>query len=212
MNLVPAAWKRARRAMFRAVVVVCSLAIVTGGMVAASVAPAHAQTVTSGGPYAITYSGGDLVASEDVAGISPSVLSGAIDTSWPKSVGLSPGASLSDLFQATWKKYSGASFPQPPGFSGGSSSVTSDGTGGSTVTIDVPGADISANQGVPDWLASVLSLAAGFLAYGVAFSSCEAFTVLAAAGSALAVGPPGAVVLTVVGTAVCNEVFSATFS
>ena len=101
-KLIPALWKRSRRGLFRVVAVICALAAVTGGLAAvtSTSAPARAdQTTTSGGPYAVTYSGGDVTASEDIAGVAPADVSNLLTTSWPEAVGLSAGASLTAIFK-----------------------------------------------------------------------------------------------------------------
>ena len=219
MNLVPVLWKRSRRGLFRAVAVICALAAVVGGLAVGTASPARAdQTITSGGPYAVTYSGGDLVASEDVAGVAPATLSNFLSTSWPEAVGLSSGASLSDLFQATWRTDSSTwqqnpstqGFPEPPSFSGGSASAFSDGGGGSTVSIDIPAADVQAN--VPGRIQGILVQLSGALAAAAAWAICEPVVLGVGTSAMTATGPGGAIVLSSVGSAICGGFGAAMWS
>jgi hypothetical protein len=210
---LPALWKRSRRGLFHTAAVICAIAVVASGVAAVTIGPARAQTITSGGPYALSNPGGDLVSSFDVADVAPASESNFITTTWPESVGLSSGESLSALFQSTWKQYSStwdayssdaaAEFPEPPSFNGGTVSVASDGAGGSTVTIDIPAADVTANAGVPSWLQGVLAGIAGFAGAAVAWGACQA-TVFALAGPLLLTTGPAGPALTAVGSALCG--------
>jgi hypothetical protein len=213
MNLVSVRWKRSRRGLFRAVAVICALAAVSYGAVAVTAAPARAdQTITPGGPVTASYTSGDLVATEDVPGIAPAVISNFLATAWPEAVGLSAGASLTAIYQATWQSDSSTwtnpstqGFPDPPNSSGGSATVTSDGSGGSTVTIDVPAATVSANINLPDWLTGALSQMAGVAAAVVSWSICEPL-VLTVGGAALVTTGPGGAALTAAGSAICGGI------
>jgi Alpha-L-arabinofuranosidase B, catalytic/Ricin-type beta-trefoil lectin domain len=216
MNLVPAVWKQSRRAFSRAFLVISALAVLLGGLVAVPSGVASAdQTVTSGGPFTVTSPGGDMVATYDAAGIDPASASSFLNTSWPEGVGLSPGPSLSDLLQATWRANSsleGSFFPDPPTFSGGSATIVSDGAGGSDITIDIPAADVQANAQLPSWARGMLSQLAGIFASIVAFGTCEALLLFAAIPALLTTGPAGEVVLGVVGTAFCSGLGSASWT
>jgi hypothetical protein len=170
MNLKPAFSKRSRRGLFRVMAVIGALAVMAGGAVAVTGGPARAQTVPSGGPFTLTYSGGDVVATYDDAGADPAVVSNIASTAWPESVGLPANPSLSALFQATYQEYSSiaqqysgaaaAQFTDPPTFSGGSISVASDGDEGSTVVFDIPAADVQTNS-LPAWASAILGALAG---------------------------------------------------
>jgi hypothetical protein len=212
MKLMPAFWKRSRRGLYRAAAVIGAFAAVAGGLTAVTAAPARAdQTITSGGPYAVTYSGGDVVASEDVPGVAPADVSNLLTTTWPQAVGLSAGASLTAIYQATWQEFSSTwqanpsaqGFPEPPDSSGGSASVSSDGSGGTTLNIDIPAATVSANITVPLWLQTALGQAAGILAAAASLAICEP-TVIAVGGVALGTTGPGGIVLTAAGTRICG--------
>ena len=212
MKLMPAFWRRSRRGLYRAVAVIGAFAAVAGGLTAVTAAPARAdQTITSGGPYAVTYSGGDVVASEDVPGVAPADVSNLLTTTWPQAVGLSAGASLTAIYRATWQEFSSTwqanpsaqGFPEPPDSSGGSASVSSDGSGGTTLNIDIPAAAVSANITVPLWLQTALGQAAGILAAAASLAICEP-TVIAVGGVALGTTGPGGIVLTAAGTRICG--------
>ena len=208
---------RLSRRLFRAIAVVGALAAVFYGV---SAVPAHAQTITSGGPYTITYPGGDLVNSVDVPGVDPTTMNNIISTNWPEFVGLSSGASPSDLFQATWQdnssillSFTPSQLDQPPTFSGGSISVSSDGNGGTTATIDIPGADVQANTTLPSWLQGVLATAAGAAAGILAGGICT-LALLAIGGAALVVpgGQGAAAVLTTLGASICSAFLTAVWT
>jgi hypothetical protein len=218
---MPALWKRSRRGLFRAAAVIGALAAVAGGLATVTAVPARAdQPITSDGPYAVTYSSGDLVASEDVADVAPAALNNFLSTSWPEAVGLSAGASLSSLFQATWQQYSvtwqqnptAQGFPEPPAFSGGSASAVSDGDGGSTVTIDIPAADVQANASVPGWAQGILAQMAGAAAAAAVWAICEPAVIAFGTAAMLTTGPTGAVVLGALGSAICGGFGSAAWT
>lgn len=190
-----------RRARFRAVAVICAFAVVIPGVVAVRAAPARAATISSasyGGPYTISYSGGDMVLSVTDDGESPTMMQNTISTYWPQAVGLSPGASLSALFQATWQVTSRATpgYPKPPTFSGGSISVS-----GSTITVDIPAAVVSAQFNTtawPAWAAGILAAIVGGLTFLLTWGFCAAFF--------LGLSPGPGVVLTGWGLRVCNGI------
>ncbi|WP_245796683.1 arabinofuranosidase catalytic domain-containing protein [Actinacidiphila alni] len=197
------------------VALVCALAVVATGALVATPLPARAdQTVTSGGAVTVTWPGGDMVATYDAAGVDPASAQDFVTTLWPKGVGLSPGASLSDLFQATWRSDSGIVapyFPDPPTFDGGSITVASDGSGGSTITVDIPAADVQANQ-LPAWLRGVLAQVAGALASVTAFGLCAAALIASSAAALVTTGPAGTLVLTALGGAFCSGMGAASWT
>jgi hypothetical protein len=169
----PATWLRHRHMGFRILAVVASVALAMTA--AGSVGQAQAAT-TAGIP--LTWPGGDFVATYDYSYMSLATVDDFVDNEWPKTVGLSPDPALSDLFQATWKMVYGHTTtppPQPPLFTGGSVTVTSDGFVGSIVKFDIPALDFQALAGIPDSLHNFLvGIAsgvggglAGVLTYGV---------------------------------------------
>ncbi len=215
MKPKPAALKRSRRALFYAALIACVVAMLAGGLVAAPAGPARAdQAVSTGGPYAITNPGGDMVATYDAAGVNPAIASDFLTTTWPQGVGLSAGASLSSLFQATWKANSAlnvsqSEFPDPPAFSGGSATVASDGSGGSVITFDIPAADFQ-NTSSPFWN-GVAAQISGAIAAVVGAGLCGGL-ILAIGAGALVTGPPGALVLSAVAKAICGGVGAASWT
>jgi hypothetical protein len=161
---------------------------------AALVAPAHASLadVARGlapaqGPVTVTYPGGDVVVSMDDAGADPATVMQAYSTLLPASLGIASNSSLSDLIQALYQKMSGATpgLSAPPAFSGGSVSVS-----GSTITIDVPAADVPVGSStLPGALAGFIGALIGAIAAVVVFTICVG--ALGAAGFA-ATGPAAA--------------------
>jgi hypothetical protein len=189
--------------------------MLVGGLVAAPAGQAKAdQVVSTGGPYTMTNPGGDMVATYDAAGVTPAIANAFLTTTWPNGVGLSAGASLSSLFQATWKANSTANvsqseFPDPPAFSGGSATVASDGSGGSVITFDIPAADFQSTSS-PFWN-GVAAQISGAVAAVVAAGICGG-AVLAIGAGALVTGPPGALVLSALGGAICGGVGAAAWT
>ncbi len=137
-----------------------------------------ANSTTGGDPIAVTYPGGDLVVSSDDDGIDPALMQQILSTTLPQAFGAPAGADLNTLVNAIATATAG--FPgsiQPLNVTGGTISVS-----GSTVTVDIPASDISANAEVPGWVASIISLAVATAISAVAFGTCEA-TALIAAGA-----------------------------
>ena len=214
---MPALWKRSRRTGFRAVAVVCAIAAVAYCTAAVTAAPARAdQPVSYGGPYALTEPSGDLTGSMDVAGIDPADMSSFLNSYWAEAVGLPAGASLNDVIQATWQKYSGTwsedpsteGMPEPPSVPDMSASVASDGSGGSIVTIDVPAPDVQANWTLPGWAVSIITTLIGIAAAVVTFAICQLIVVTVGTGTMVAAGPGGAVILGATGTLLCSSLAS----
>src|ERR1700733_9410346 len=155
----PATWLGRRHMGLRALAVVASVALAMMAAGSVGQAQAQAQAATSAG-IPLTWPGGDFVASYDYLYVGPASMEDYVDTEWPESVGLSPNPALSDLFPATWQMVYGHTTtpppPQPPVFSGGSVTVSADGTGGSIVTFDIPAADFQALTSIPDALRNFL--------------------------------------------------------
>jgi hypothetical protein len=199
---------------FRAVVFICAIATLSYGLVALTPAPARAQSITSGGgPVALTWPGGDLVASYDATNIAPATMTTQIDVTWPESVGLSPDPSLSALVQATWQTNSSSApageDPQPPTFSGGSISVASDGNGGSTVTFDIPAADFQANVALPGWAVGILAAMSGLITTVASMVLCT-YAFFRVGGTALrGLDANGTLALTTVGLSICTGISTA---
>jgi hypothetical protein len=171
--------------------------------------PCKAGAAGTNQAFAATPPGGDLVSSVDVVGVAPSLMSNVVSTAWPEAVGLSPGASVSALMQATWAQTSigKTDEPEPPTFSGGSISVSSDGAGGSTVTIDIPAGQFQANSSLPGWAIGALAGVVGIAAYLVGYGSCAVFFI--GTNTAAVLGPIAAKVC--IGVAIFAWTVASTF-
>jgi hypothetical protein len=192
---------------------VVAIATAGYGAVAVTAAPAQAQSISSGaGPVTLSWPGGDLVASVDVPGVTPDVMSSDISTAWPEFVGLSPDPSPSALIQATWQHFEAnapaGQDPQPSSFAGGSLSATSDGNGGSTVTLDIPAGDFQANT-LPAWLAGALAAAAGVVATVAAIGICTVGFLRVGGPALRALDPNGTLALTTLGLGICAGIGAA---
>jgi len=177
MRLRVAVLKRSRRALRYATFVICAFAVLLGGLAAVPSGAAKADQTVTAGPFAVTYPGGDVVASYDAPGLAPADASNFLTTVWPEGVGLAAGASLSALFTATWNADASAlgSLPEPPTFNGGTATIVSDGAGGSNLTITIPAADVQADGGpnLPSWFKGALAQAAGYFSAAVTWGICE---------------------------------------